>query len=81
MPRKVFDINGGSKVNSANLQLYDFNNSSAQKFQITFNKFNKPKSFYTFKCLCSDKFLTFNQSNNNIIQFTENNNSNQKLHI
>ena len=75
---KVFDIMGGSKDNNAILQLYDFNNSNAQKFQITFNT---SKSFYTFKCLCSDKFLTFNQSNNNIIQFTENNNSSQQWHI
>lgn len=75
---KVFDISGGSKDNNAILQLYDFNNSNAQKFQIIYNI---SKRFYTIKCLCSDKFITFNQSNNNIIQFTESNNSNQQWHI
>ena len=34
-------------------------------------------------CLCSDKYITFNQSNCNIVQLTENNNNNksQQWHI
>ena len=32
-------------------------------------------------CLCSDKYISFDQSNCNIIQLTENNNKNQQWHI
>ena len=75
---KVFDISGGSKDNNAILQLFDFNDSNAQKFQITYNT---SKRYYTLKCLCSDKYITFNQQDNNIVQFAENNNANQQWHI
>ena len=75
---KVLDIPGGSKDNNAILQLYDFNNTNAQKFQITYNT---SKRYYSLMCLCSDKYITFDQSNCNIIQLTENNNKNQQWHI
>ena len=75
---KVLDISGGSKDNNAILQLYDFNNTNAQKFQITYNT---SKRYYSLMCLCSDKYITFDQSNCNIIQLTENNNKNQQWHI
>ena len=76
---KVLDITGGSKDDNAILQLYDFNNSNAQKFQITYNT---SKRYYSLMCLCSDKYITFNQSNCNIVQLTENiNNKNQQWHI
>ena len=32
-------------------------------------------------CLCSDKYITFNQSDCNIVQLSENNNKNQQWHI
>ena len=32
-------------------------------------------------CLCSDKYITFNQSNMKIVQLAENNNKNQQWHI
>ena len=75
---KVLDISGGSKDDNAILQLYDFNNTNAQKFKIIYNT---DKRFYSFMCLCSDKYITFNQSNMNIVQLTENNNKNQQWHI
>ncbi len=76
---KVLDISGGSKDDNAILQLYDFNDTNAQKFQITYNT---SKRYYSLMCLCSDKYITFNQSNCNIVQLTENNNNkNQQWHI
>ena len=30
-------INGGSKENFANLQLYEFNNTNAQQFEVKYN--------------------------------------------
>ena len=75
---KVLDISGGSKDDNAILQLYDFNDTNAQKFKITYNT---SKRYYSLMCLCSDKYITFNQSNCNIVQLTENNNKNQQWHI
>ena len=76
---KVLDISGGSKDDNAILQLYDFNDTNAQKFQITYNT---SKRYYSLMCLCSDKYITFNQSNCKIVQLTENNNNkNQQWHI
>ena len=75
---KVLDITGGSKDDNAILQLYDFNNTNAQKFKIIYNTY---KRFYSLMCLCSDKYITFNQSNMKIVQLAENNNKNQQWHI
>ena len=75
---KVLDINGGSKENNAVLQLWEFNNSNAQKFYVEYNTQGK---FYTIKCLCSDKFITYDESEKKIIQFSNNNSKNQQWHI
>jgi hypothetical protein len=75
---KVLDICGGSKEDNARLQLYDFNDTNAQKFYISYNISGK---FYTIKCLCSDKFITYNESTNTLVQFSENNNKAQQWHI
>ena len=75
---KVLDICGGSKEDNTRLQLYDFNNTNAQKFYILYNISGK---FYTIKCLCSDKFITYNESTNTLVQFSENNNKTQQWHI
>ena len=76
---KVLDITGASKDDNAILQLYDFNNTNAQKFEIIYNT---SKRFYSIMCLCSDKYITFNQSNLKIVQLAENNNNkNQQWHI
>ena len=75
---KVLDICGGSKEDNARLQLYDFNDTNAQKFYISYNISGK---FYTIKCLCSDKFITRNDSTNTLVQFSEKNNKSQQWHI
>lgn len=51
----AIDISCGSNENNANLQLYEFNNSKAQQFEV---KYNYEHKYYTIKCLCSDKFLS-----------------------
>ena len=75
---KVLDISGGSKDDNAILQVYDFNDTNAQKFQITYNN---SKKYYSLMCLCSDKYISFDQYNYNIVQLTKNNNKNQQWHI
>ena len=75
---KVLDISGASKEDNARLQLYDFNDTNAQKFYISYNISGK---FYTIKCLCSDKFITRNESTNTLVQFSEKNNKTQQWHI
>ena len=76
---KVIDINGASKENMANLQLYEYNNTNAQQFEV---KYNHQHKYYTIKCLCSNKFLTVDYKNNfNIIQAQENNKINQQWYI
>ena len=75
---KVLDISGGSKEDNAILQLYDFNDTNAQKFQITYNT---SKKYYSLMCLCSDKYISFDQSSYNIVQLAKNNNKNQQWHI
>ena len=76
---KAIDISDSSKENMANLQLYEFNNTNAQKFEV---KYNYQHKYYTIKCLCSNKFLTVDYKNNfNIIQSQENNKINQQWYI
>jgi len=73
------DISCASEENTANLQLYEFNNSSAQQFEV---KYNYDFKYYTIKSLCSNKYLTVDcKSNYNIIQYEENNKTNQQWHI
>ena len=76
---RAIDIKNASLENMANLQLYEFNNSKAQQFEI---KYNYEDKYYTIKCLCSNKFLTVDYKNNcNIIQREENKKINQQWHI
>ena len=76
---RVLDIDGGSTQNYANLQIFENNNSKSQKFEIKYDYKNKN---YTIKCLCSNKFLTVDIDNNeNIIQYEENQQINQKWNI
>ena len=75
----AIDISCGSNENNANLQLYEFNNSKAQQFEV---KYNYEHKYYTIKCLCSDKFLSVDCKNNyNIVQYEKNNKINQQWHI
>ena len=76
---RAVDINGGSTENMANLQLYEYNNTLAQKFEI---KYNYEEKYYTIRCLCSNKFLTVDYNNNrNIVQKGANNGFEQRWNI
>ena len=75
----AIDISCGNTENNANLQLYEFNNSKAQQFEV---KYNYEYKYYTIKCLCSNKFLSVDCKNNfNIVQYEENNQINQQWYI
>ena len=65
---KVLDIPNSSKENNTKIQLSYFNDSNAQKFKITYDISEK---CYTIKCLYSDKYITLNESNNTLVQFSE----------
>ena len=75
---KAIDIDNASNENMANLQLYEFNNTNAQKFEV---KYNYEYKYYTIKCLCSNKLLSVDFSNNNIVQYENKNNINQQWYI
>ena len=75
---KAIDINYASIDNNANLQLYEFNNTNAQQFEV---KYNYEYKFYTIKCLCSNKLLSVDYNNNNIVQYENKNNINQQWYI
>ena len=76
---RAIDIDYASNENKANLQLYEYNNTNAQKFEV---KYNYEHKYYTIKCLCSNKFLSVDYKNNyNIVQYEENNKINQQWHI
>lgn len=66
---KVLDIQGGENKNYQNLQLYDFNNTDAQKFYI--HKLDD--GFYEIQSLCSNKLLEVHHRENmcgaNVYQF------------
>lgn len=48
----VLDVNNGSTDDTANIQLYQSNDTSAQRFDI-----EKVGDYYTIKCMCSDKMF------------------------
>jgi len=76
---RAIDINGASPENNANLQLYEYNNTNAQRFEV---KYNNKDNYYTIRCLCSNKLLTVNSNDNyNIVQFDETQGINQQWHI
>ena len=75
---KAIDIDNASNENTANLQLYEFNNTNAQKFEV---KYNNEYKYYTIKCLCSNKLLSVDFSNNNIFQYENTNSINQQWYI
>ena len=76
---RAIDISGASNFNMANLQLYEFNNTNSQKFEV---KYNHQHKYYTIKCLCSNKYLDVDYKNNfNIVQYQENNKINQQWYI
>ena len=76
---RAIDISCADNENMANLQLYEFNNSKAQQFEV---KYNSKYKYHTIKCLCSNKFLSVDIKNNyNIVQYEEKNQIDQQWHI
>lgn len=79
--KKVLDVTNASMEAMANVQLWENNNSDAQKWQITKNTYG----FYTIKCIMSNKVLDVAGANyaneTNIQQYDENNNDAQKWKI
>ena len=76
---RAIDISCADIENMANLQLYEFNNSKAQQFEV---KYNSKYKYHTIKCLCSNKFLSVDIKNNyNIVQYEEKNQIDQQWHI
>ncbi len=72
--KKVLDVDGGSKNNGANIQLYEGNKSDAQKFNL---KYNASTKTYTIIAINSNKVLDVycGASNNgtNVQQYDGNN--------
>ena len=75
---KVLDIAGASYENEANLQLWNKNNTNAQKFKITY----VGEGYYEIEACCSGKVLDVARAENkcgaNVLQYEKNNNDNQK---
>jgi hypothetical protein len=55
--RKVVDVGGGSLQSGANIQLYDYNGSGAQKFYISYNSYSALGGRYTIKNTQSSKYV------------------------
>lgn len=78
---KVLDVLGGSADTGANVQLYQDNNSNAQKWKVT----KDSNGYYSFMALCSGKMLDLAdgvvQNEQNIWQVTNNGSDAQKWRI
>lgn len=78
---KVLDALGGSADTGANVQLYQDNNSNAQKWKVT----KDSNGYYSFMALCSGKMLDLAdgvvQNEQNIWQVTNNGSDAQKWRI
>ena len=75
--KMVLDVNAGSTANGANIQVYEYNGSNAQKFLIT----NDAKGYVTIKNIGSGKFVSVDGkgwNGNNVIQSAQSNGWNQK---
>ena len=75
---KVLDIAGASDKNSANLQLWNKNNTKAQKFKIAYIG----EGYYEIEACCSGKVLDITRSGHkcgtNVWQYQKNNTDAQK---
>ena len=80
-PNMCLNINGSSKNDKANLQLYQRNGSNAQKFKIQYN----PDGSYTITAICSgmpiDVASAGKKNGTNIWQYTSNGTDAQKWFI
>lgn len=75
--KMVLDVNAGSTANGANIQVYEYNGSNAQKFLIT----NDAKGYVTIKNIGSGKFVSVDGkgwNGNNVMQSAQSNGWNQK---
>ena len=79
--KSCLDIYGASKEDDANLNLWEKNETSAQKFEIKRQK----GGYYTIKALCSGKMLDVNMASKelgtNIKQYKKNGNQAQYWYI
>ena len=82
-PNVCLDINHGSKDDKANLQLWQRNETNAQKFKVQYNS----DGYYTIKAMCSGKFIAVSDAGNeneywaNIWQYGGNGTDAQKWFI
>lgn len=71
---KMLDVSGASKKDKGNIQLYDNNNTGAQRFTLSYDK---PTGYYTITNENSKKVLDVNaaktDNGTNIQQYTSNN--------
>ena len=78
---KALDVNGESRLNGANVQLWDRNNGKAQRFKVTHLGHN----VYSIINVHSNKSLDIAGSSRsaggNLLQWTWKNTDNQKFHI
>lgn len=75
--KMVLDVSAGSTANGANIQIYEYNGSNAQKFLIT----NDAKGYVTIKNMGSGKFVSVDGkgwNGNNVMQSAQSNGWNQK---
>ena len=79
--RKVLDIEGASTENKGNLQIYEKNNTDAQKFEIELDE----RGFYTIRAKCSGKMINVEGGNQkvgtNVQQQEENGSDAQRFYI
>lgn len=80
-PNKCLDINGCSKDDKANLQLWQKNGTNAQKFKIQYHS----DGYYSIKAICSEKFIDVlasgKKNGTNIWQYSGNGTDAQKWFI
>ncbi|WP_348665185.1 RICIN domain-containing protein [Dubosiella newyorkensis] len=79
---KVLDVNGGSKSNGGNVQIYENNGTNAQIWKVVYDK---KGGYYSLTNKGSGKVLDVNagfaQNSNNIQQYAWNGTNAQKWHI
>lgn len=79
---KVLDIEKSSIRNGANLQIWNRNNTNAQKFKV---QYHKDKGYYTISPVCSGKCLEakriFKSERYNVMQFRNSGTKTQKWYL
>ncbi len=78
---KVLDVNGASKENGTNIQLWSRNDKTAQQFKVIY----EGDGSYSIMALCSQKYLDAENGGSvegtNVIQYQANDGNNQRWHI